>query len=370
MMNQKTISKFIVAVVCLLPLISSAHNLLWGDFDNLTNSTINIKQAGPHNELYGLSSGQDFTISGDNVTVDIDQVQTGTISYIKGNFECDYCSLTAYIGGANNGSSINTSYAHTTSSYHHADLSITGSGSSNVIVLTSAGNDHSNTSIESQIVGGSSSQIRQRVYGTRQTMYAYIDGSNNYIRQWNEGTGEYTTGQSTIADYSDITDYTNYVKVTGASNKVGMKVNGTGLGNITINGDSNNVCKYGASCDDANFVGVLYGTMSIDINGDSNIIGVYSITSGDEIVLDLDGDGHTVKFHQEGTSNYAGIKVYGEGLYKVTYDLKQRGNDTHNACINIADLSANSHYTYDTTNVGHRNVTNHSFSATGCLTSS
>ena len=370
MMNQKIISKFLVAVACLLPFTSSAHNLLWGDFDQLTNSTINIKQTGPHNEMYGGGSGQDFTISGNNVTVDIDQVQTGTISYIKGNFQCDNCSLKAYIGGSNNNSSIKTEYAHTTSSYHHADLNISGSGSGNKIVLSSAGNDHSNTSIESKIVSGSSNQIIQRVYGTRQTMYAYVDGSSNNVRQFNEGTGVYATGQTAIADYSDITDYNNYIKVTGDSNNVGMKVVNGGLSNITIDGDSNNLCKYGTSCTDASNVGVLYGTMTIDINGDSNIIGVYSITTGDEIVLDLDGDGHTVKFHQEGTTNYAGIKIYGEGLYKVTYDLKQRGNDTHNGCINIADLGTNTTYAYDTTNVYDRNITNHTTSATGCLTSS
>ena len=175
---------------------------------------------------------------------------------------------------------------------------------------------------------------------------------------------------ASIADYSDISDYNNYLKIVGSSNNVQMKVVNGGLSNITITGDSNNVCKLGAACTDANYMGILYGTMSIDINGDSNVIGVYSITTGDKIELDLDGDGHTVKFHQEGTSNYAGIKIYGEGLYKVTYDLKQRGNDTHNGCINIADLSANITYTYDTTNVTHRNVTNHTTSATGCLTSS
>ena len=89
---------------------------------------------------------------------------------------------------------------------------------------------------------------------------------------------------------------------------------------------------------------------------------------GDEIKIDLDGDGHTIDVHQEGTSNYAGLKIYGEGLYKVTYDLKQRGNDTHSGCINIADLGANTTYTYDTNTSSHRNITNHTASATGCLT--
>ena len=369
-MNQKIISKFLVAVVCLLPFTTSAHNLLWGDFDDLTNSTINIKQASPHNEMYGSSSGQDFTISGNNVTVDIDQVQTGAISYIKGNFECDHCSYKGLIEGSNSGSTIQTTYLHTTSDYHHLDVHITGSGSSNTVVITDAAHDHSNTSVEVDIVGGSSNVIRNRLYGTRQTMKTYIDGSSNTVRLQIQGAGTYTTGQTSLADYSDISDYNNYLKVTGDSNEVQMTVINGGKSNITIDGDSNKVCKAGASCTDANFMGVLYGTMTIDINGDSNLIGVYSITTGDQIELDLDGDGHTVKFHQEGTTNYAGIKIYGEGLYKVTYDLKQRGNDTHNGCINIADLSANTTYTYDTTNTTHRNVTNHTASATGCLTSS
>ena len=72
------ISRFIIAAILLMPLVASGHNLLWGDFDDLTNSTIHIKQASPHNEMYGSGSGQDFTISGDDITVDIDQVQTGS----------------------------------------------------------------------------------------------------------------------------------------------------------------------------------------------------------------------------------------------------------------------------------------------------
>ena len=150
------ISRFIIAAILLMPLVASGHNLLWGDFDDLTNSTIHIKQASPHNEMYGSGSGQDFTISGDDITVDIDQVQTGSISYIKGNFECDHCSYTGYIGGSNSGSSIKTTYLHTTSSYHHLDVNISGSGSSNSVVITDAAHDHSNTSVEVDIVGGSS----------------------------------------------------------------------------------------------------------------------------------------------------------------------------------------------------------------------
>ena len=362
--------RFWMAVVCLLPFTASAHNLLWGDFRDLTNSTINIKQASPHNEMYGSGSGQDFTIAGDDVDVNIQQVQTGTISYIKGNFQCDHCSYTAKIEGSNSGSTIQTTYLHTTSSYHHLDVHISGSGGSNSVIITDASHDHSNTSVEVDIVGGSSNVVRNRLYGTRQTMKTYIDGSSNTVRTQIEGTGTYATGQTDLADYSEISDYNNYLRIVGSSNTVGMKVVNGGQSNITIAGDSNSICKYGATCSDANLMGVVYGTMTIDINGDSNVICVYSITTGDSIELDLDGDDHTVKFHQEGTNNSAKVKIYGEGIYHVTYDLKQRGNDTHNACINIADLSAHTTYEYDTTNTTHRNVTNHTASASGCLTSS
>lgn len=363
---KKLISCMILWLI-LVP-TSNAHNLLWGDFDDLTNSTIIIKQASPHTEMYGTSSGNDFVISGNNVIVDITQEQSGTISYIKGNFQCSNCSYTAYIGGSNNGSYIKTTYLHTTSSYHHLDVDIDGSGSSNVVVITDAAHDHSNTSVEVDIVGGSNNTIRNRIYGTRQTMKTYIDGSSNTVRLQNEGTGDYTTGQTELADLSDITDYNNYLHITGSSNEVQVKAVNTGRSNIIINGDSNKICKYGTNCTDANYMAHIYGLMSIDVNGDSNSIGVYSITTGDEIEIDLDGDGHTIDVHQEGTSNYAGLKIYGEGLYKVTYNLKQRGNDTHSGCINIADLSANTSYTYDTNTSSHRNITNHTASATGCLT--
>ena len=106
--------RIILTAILLMPLTAAGHNLLWADFDQLTNSTINIKQAGAHNEMYGTSSGNDFVISGNNETIDIDQVQTGFISYIKGNFECDNCSYTGYVGGSNN-NSIKTTYLHTTS---------------------------------------------------------------------------------------------------------------------------------------------------------------------------------------------------------------------------------------------------------------
>ena len=109
-------------------------------------------------------------------------------------------------------------------------------------------------------------------------MKTYIDGSSNTVRLQNEGTGSYATGLASIADYSDITKYNNYLKIVGSSNKVQMKVVNGGLSNITIAGDSNNICKYGASCTDANYMGILYGTMSIDINGSSNAVSYTHLT--------------------------------------------------------------------------------------------
>ena len=55
-------------------------------------------------------------------------------------------------------------------------------------------------------------------------MKTYIDGSSNTVRTQIEGTGTYATGQTDLADYSDISDYNNYLRIVGSSNTVGMKV--------------------------------------------------------------------------------------------------------------------------------------------------
>ena len=65
--------KLLLALILLLPTGSFAHNLLWLDADQITSSTITIRQVEGHSELG--SSGSYFDLGqGSGNTIDIDTV--------------------------------------------------------------------------------------------------------------------------------------------------------------------------------------------------------------------------------------------------------------------------------------------------------
>ena len=79
--------KLILALILLLPTGSFAHNLLWLDADQITSSTITIRQVEGHSELG--ASGAYFDLgqgSGNTIDIDMQGDNGGCCNYLTGNF--------------------------------------------------------------------------------------------------------------------------------------------------------------------------------------------------------------------------------------------------------------------------------------------
>ena len=124
--------KLLLALILLLPTGSFAHNVLTLDVDSITNSDIFIRQVESHLEMWGTSSGNNFQIVGDNISVNIDMQSTdsGCCNYVTGGFISNSNS-SLIIKLADHGSDhlVNLDYDYSgTSNYHNVDVDISGTG--------------------------------------------------------------------------------------------------------------------------------------------------------------------------------------------------------------------------------------------------
>ena len=346
--------KLLLILILLLPATSYAHNLGWFDADQLTGSTVLIRQVAGHSEFYGSGSGIYFAIEGDSNTISIDMQgdNSGCCNYITGGWESNSnSSLTILMDGSGVGHLIELDYNYTgTSNYHHVDVDINSTGSTNKVYIydsspnDSTGDDHSNTSIEVDIIDSSASNDLY-IYkeGIRQTSKIIIDGDSNDVYVWNGGTGTYTTGVTSLASLAS-TAYTTYIYLTGNSNYVKSKTWNNSNTSIIITGNSNKVTDYN---DDDDWMLNKDGIVKIDINGNSNTLGYYQVGWGGNctdcsyLTIDIDSDGVDIDVKQHGGGNTATIKVYGSSSYSFDLDVHQSQDHTFIMCFNRAHQSSN-----------------------------
>ena len=346
--------KLLLILILLLPATSYAHNLGWFDADQLTGSTVLIRQVEGHSEFYGSGSGIYFAIEGDSNTISIDMQgdNAGCCNYITGGWESNSnSSLTILFDGNSTAHRVELDYNYTgISTYHHVDVDINSTGSTNKVYIydsspnDSTGDDHSNTSIEVDIIDSSASNdlwIYQE--GIRQTSKITIDGDSNDVYVWNGGTGTYTTGVTSLASLAS-TAYTTYIYLTGNSNYVKSKTWNNSNTSIIITGNSNKVTDYN---DDDDWMLNKDGIVKIDINGNSNTLGYYQVGWGGNctdcsyLTIDIDSDNVDIDVKQHGGGNTATIKVYGSSSYSFDLDVHQSQDHTFIMCFNRAHQSSN-----------------------------
>ena len=94
--------KLLLTLILLLPATSLAHNLGWFDADQLTGSSVLIRQVEAHSEFYGSGSGIYFPIEGaDNtIIINMESSDSGCCNYITGGWESNSnSSLTILMDG-------------------------------------------------------------------------------------------------------------------------------------------------------------------------------------------------------------------------------------------------------------------------------
>ena len=333
--------KLILALILLLPATSFAHNILRLDVDSITNSDIFIRQVESHLEMYGTSQTSNFQIVGDNISVNIDMQSTdsGCCNYVKGGFISNSNS-SLIIKFSDHGSDhlVNLDYDYSgTSNYHNVDVDISGSGHGNKVYIDDGDVDHSNTSLEIDIKGsGGGNYVYATVGGTQAAQKIYVDGYSNRVYSWHNGTGDLTTGRTSLSTL-DSTAYANYIYMTGHSNYVKVKTIGTSKTKIVIDGNSNYVTEFEDRDDWMLNTG---GTVNIDINGNSNFIGYYGIGSSNVLTMDIDTSSIEYDIYQYGSSNSADITVCGSSIHNFRLDLTQSGSQTFVYVRNLDDMSS------------------------------
>ena len=339
--------KLLLILILLLPATSYAHNLGWFDADQLTGSTVLIRQVEGHCEFYGSGSGIYFAIEGDSNTINIDMQSTdsGCCNYITGGWESNSnSSLTIKLADGGSDHIVNLDYDYTGSSnYHHVDIDISGTGHTNKVYIDDGDVDHSNTSLEIDILGGASNTVYATIGGTQQAVKVDINGGSNLVYVWSQGVGDLATGRTELYSSSDAATYTIWLKITGTSNTVRAKSLDTSKTKITISGTGNHTISEYNDNDDW-LINQNGGVIDLTIGGTSNNrIGYSGSGSGNTATITLNGNGQTsltVDLDQSGGSNSFTLTVTGTTIHQYQPNFTQTGSYEYCATVNLNNLSA------------------------------
>ena len=339
--------KLLLILILLLPATSYAHNLGWFDADQLTGSTVLIRQVEGHSEFYGSGSGIYFAIEGDSNTISIDMQSTdsGCCNYITGGWESNSnSSLTIKLADGGSDHIVNLDYDYTGSSnYHHVNVDISGTGHTNKVYIDDGDVDHSNTSLEIDILGGASNTVYATIGGTQQAVKVDINGGSNLVYVWSQGVGDLATGRTELYSSSDAATYTIWLKITGTSNTVRAKSLDTSKTKITISGTGNHTISEYNDNDDW-LINQNGGIIDLTIGGTSNNrIGYSGSGSGNTATITLNGNGQTsltVDLDQSGGSNSFTLTVTGTTIHQYQPNFTQTGSYEYCATVNLNNLSA------------------------------
>ena len=340
--------KLLLILILLLPATSYAHNLGWFDADQLTGSSVLIRQVEAHSEFYGSGSGIYFPIEGDSNTINIDMQSddSGCCNYITGGWESNSnSSLTIKYDGGGSDHLIQLDYDYSgTSNYHHVDIDFDGSGHTNKLYLDDQDVDHSNTSYELDVIGsGGSNTVYATIGGVQQAVKVDIDGGSNLVYTWTQGTGDLATGRTELYSSNDAATYAIWLKITGTSNTVRIRSTDTGKVKATLEGSGNHtISQYTVS--NGWLTNTDGGILDLSIDGSSNNrIGYSGSGSGNTVVISLDASNQTgasIDLWQYGGDNRFELTVTGSSIHQYTPKFIQDGGDSYCATVNLNNLSS------------------------------
>ena len=339
--------KLLLTLILLLPATSLAHNLGWFDADQLTGSSVLIRQVEAHSEFYGSGSGIYFPIEGDSntITIDMQGDNSGCCNYIAGGWESNSnSSLTILMDGSGVGHRIELDYDYTgTSNYHHMDISFDTNYYYQKLYFDDGDVDHSNTSFELDMGGGSTNTVYATVGGTQQALKVDVNGGSNTIYVWTSGTGDLATGRTELYSSNDAATYAIWVAVTGSNNTIRAKSVGTSKTKITLSGTGNHTISEYNDNDDW-LLNQDGGIIDLTIAGTSNNrIGYSGSGSGNTATISLTASNQTgasVDLQQTGGDNSFTLTVTGSSIHQYTPKFTQTGGYTYCATVNLNNLSS------------------------------
>jgi hypothetical protein len=323
---------------------SFAHNMVYLDADSITSSTVLIRAVEVHSE-FGVGGYFDLG-SGSNLDIDINLAGDagGCCNYITGGFNSNSnSSLTIKMDGGATGHRVELDYDYTgLSNYHHVDIDFKDYYYQK-LYFDDGDVDHSNTSFELDMYGGSTNTVYATIAGTQQAVKIDVNGGGNTIYAWVSGIGDLATGRTEIWDSNDPATYAIWMSITGSNNTVRAKSVGTSKTKITLSGTGNHTISEYNDHDDW-LLNQDGGVIDLTIGGTSNNrIGYSGSGSGNTATITLNGNGQTsltVDLEQTGGNNRFELEVTGTTIHTYQPKFTQDGDDSYCATVNLNNLSA------------------------------
>ena len=296
----------------------------------------------------GVSAYFDLgTGSGNTIDIDMQGDSSGCCNYIVGGFNSNSNStLTIKMDGGSTGNRVELDYDYTgLSNYHHVDIDMKDYYYQK-LYFDDGDVDHSNTSFELDMYGGSTNTVYATIAGTQQAVKVDINGGLNTVSVWTSGTGDLATGRTELYSSTDAATYAIWVSVTGNSNTIRAKSVGTSKTKITLSGSGNHTISEYNDNDDW-LLNQDGGIIDLTIGGTSNNrIGYSGSGSGNTATITLNGyvqAGASVDLQQTGGNNRFELEVTGSTIHNYAVRFTQDGDDaycgTHNLSTQQASIS-------------------------------
>ncbi len=310
-----------------------------------SNNNITIRQVETHSEL--ASSGAYFDLgtgSGNTIDIDMQGDAGGCCNYITGGFNSNSnSSLTIKMDGGATGHRVELDYDYTgLSNYHHVDIDFKDYYYQK-LYFDDGDVDHSNTSLELDMYGGSTNTVYTTIAGTQQAVKIDVNGGANTIHAWVSGIGDLATGRTELYSSSDASTYAIWISITGNNKVIRAKSVGTSKTKITLSGSGHH--KIGGYNDDNGWLlNQDGGIIDLTIAGtSSNQIGYSGSGSGNTVIISLDASNQaaaTVDLQQTGGGNRFELTVTGGSIHQYTPKFTQNGDLSYCATVNLDNLSS------------------------------
>ena len=338
--------KLLLTLILLLPATSLAHNLLWLDADNITSSTVLIRTIEGHLEF--ASSGAYFDLgsgSGNTINIDMQGDNSGCCNYVSGGFNTNSnSSLTIKMDGNGWGHRVELDYDYTgISNYHHMDIDFSSAYAYQKLYFDDGDVDHSNTSFELDMAGGSTNTVYATLAGTQQATKISVDGGGNLIYVWLQGVGDLATGRTELYTSNDPATYTMWISVTGNSHKIRARSTDTSKTKITISGSGEHTISQ-FTIPNGWMINNDAGLVDLTIAGTSdNRIGYSGSYSGNIAIISLNASNQasaSVDLWQTNGNNRFELAVTGSTIHQYTPYWIQQGDETYCATVNLDNLTS------------------------------
>ncbi len=310
-----------------------------------SNNNITIRQVETHSEL--APSGAYFNLgtgSGNTIDIDMQGDAGGCCNYITGGFNSNSnSSLTIKMDGGSTGNRVELDYDYTgVSTYHHMDIDMKDYYYQK-LYFDDGDVDHSNTSFELDMYGGSTNTVYATIAGTRQAVKVDINGGLNTVSVWTSGTGDLATGRTAIWDSDDPSTYAIWISVTGNSKTIRAKSVDDSKTKITLSGTGQHKI---SGYNDANgwLLNQDGGVIDLTIAGSkNNRIGYSGSGAGNEATISLNTSSQaaaSIDLQQTGGGNSFTLTVTGYSVHQYTPKFTQDGDLDYCATVNLDNLSS------------------------------